>query len=44
MKYDKYKCCECDNTVSIPSGSPAPFCRHCGLTMDLVKKRKRENR
>jgi len=42
MKYDKYKCYGCKNIVSIPKGSPAPFCRHCGLTMDLIKKRKKK--
>ena len=42
MKHDKYKCYGCKNIVSIPKGSPAPFCRHCGLTMDLIKKRKKK--
>jgi len=41
MKYDKYKCYDCKNTVSIPEGSPKPFCRNCGLTMDLVKRKKK---
>jgi len=42
MKYDKYRCCDCGYVIGIPKGSPAPFCRHCQLTMDLVKKRKKK--